>query len=207
MASLDEIAAAVKADIIAALAPLQPNIPPTYPNSDPRAGTIAPTLVTTGEPLQYYVLERLENHYAQVAVFFANGKVKPMPYTNASRATIKRIVAGQGTYNLEVGRGTKDMTIEVWAYDNASRAAIGDAIAAHFGDVYRVTGLSDGTTALMRFEPPMDHDNEQLDSVYIREFTVNVDFTLTEQYDVATVIETTLHTTLPDGTVVTQNDP
>ena len=66
-----------KSAIISGIAPFQPNLPPTYPNPDPRAGTIVSTIVGVGHPIQFHVLARLENTLGQV-VIYDTGVGKPM---------------------------------------------------------------------------------------------------------------------------------
>jgi hypothetical protein len=207
--SIEGLLTDLKNDLVATLAPYQPNLPPSYPNTSPLAGAIPPTLITKGEPIQYPVLERLENHYAQVTVFAMGGRVRPMPYLN-NTATFKSLLLGsppQGYWYVPVARCTKQLYIQVWSYDAPTRDEIGAIIHAHLGDYYRITNAADGTVELYTFQNLDDEDAEQLDSVYIREFTYNCDFIMCQKYNVAEIERIVQTLQAPDGTVYTSQLP
>lgn len=209
MASLEQVARDLKGEVLAALAPYQPSIPPNYINLDTRAGTIFPTLVTTGEPQQYYVLERLENNSCQVAIYFADNQ-GGSEQNNINMGTATKmlpIVAGQTTYWLEVGRATKQFNVDVWAFDKDSRDAIGEVLRQRWGDYFRLTCPTDATIELFRMSPPEDLDQEQLDSVYVRRFKIICDYTITRSYDASTVVTATVNEKLPDGSTISKSVP
>ena len=209
MPSLEGVMTDLQQDLVQALKPFQPDLPPDYANTDPNAGAIPPTLITKGEPIQYYVLERLENHYAQVSCYMMGGRVQPMPYLN-NTATFKSLLLGsppQGYWYVPIARCTKQIFFEVWSYDAPTRDAIGSIIHTHLGDYYRLTNAADGTVELYTFQNLNDEDAEQLDSVYIREFTYQCDFIMCQKYSVAEVERIVTDLIAPDGTVYTNQIP
>lgn len=176
MAGLDQVLDDFHSLILTGLAPYQPNIPPTYPNPAPTAGTIVPTLVTVGHPIQYHVLARLENDMAQVAVYDW-GVGKPLPFldTQTPELTVAPI-SGQGSENLAIGRSIQEIVVEVWANSRPNRRAIADIIRSDIvGDYVRIYH-ADGTVTMMRFTHMLDFDEEQTDTIYVRRMHFIADY-------------------------------
>ncbi len=204
MPSLDTILTDLKNDLVQALQPYQPNLPPLYPNADPRAGAIPPTLITIGEVNQYPTLERLENHYAQVTMYFQHGRSSPMPYIN-NTATFQTPLLGSpssGIRYMPFARMTKQVYIEVWSYDSPTRDAIALLIHQHLGDYYRIINSVDKTVELFVFEARDDEDMEQLDSVYVAEFTYRCDFMQTVEDDITVVEQVEERLTTPAEEII-----
>lgn len=192
----DQVVDDFRANLVNTLAPYQPSIPPLYINTAPTAGTIAPTLVTSGHPLQYPLTERLENSACQITVFFDKGKEKRNSYindVNPTTLTPGLTIAQQISY--EHSRSIKNVIIQIWAYSHPTREALADIFLAAYGDVYRLKH-SDGMTSLFRYEQRNDNDMQMLDSVYLTEFIYAVDATMTVNYEVTTVQSTDLEVRL-----------
>jgi len=170
MAFLDDVMDQLAVSVGAFLAPFQPNLPPDYPNAQPSAGYIPPTIIGAGHPIQVKVLHRLENHMAQVSIYpYTTEKV--MPYYDSQ----KLITLPNGLETFQTGRSEKAMIIEVWSYDRPTRAAISNVIRGYLGDFYRQTEL-DTTTTTLRFAHAEPFDNEQSDSVYVQKMFYVADF-------------------------------
>lgn len=188
MPGLDGVMDDFKSAIISGIAPFQPNLPPTYPNPDPRAGTIVSTGVGVGHPLQFHVLARLENSLGQVAVY-ETGVGKPMPYINSVTPSFtSTIISGAGTITYELGRSVEQLVVEVWASQRKYRQAISDVIRQFLGDYYRITH-SDGTVTLFRFTTMKDWDQDQVDTIYVRRLYYMADYVETGTYAVQEVTE------------------
>jgi hypothetical protein len=174
MAFIDDVLDTLAIQVNTILAPFQPNLPPTYPNTATTAGQIVPTLTTTGHPIQTKVKARLANKYAQVSIY--SGKVeRVMPYIDDYDAIA--VVGQPGQAVREVGRSQKDVIVEVWAFDRPSRRAIQDRIRAGLTDVSRQTE-TDTTVTTLRFANIVDFDDEQSASLYVAQMHYSADFTI-----------------------------
>jgi len=171
MAFADDVIDALASLVNTALAPYQPNVP-SVPNTDPRAGTIASTLISGGHPIQVKVTTRLENKMAQVAVYDMPPE-KLFPYVNDAPVGID----SSGNVTYEVGATEKRFCVEVWAFSRDSRRAIRDNIRASLTDVFRIQ-QSDGTVTLLTYLDDVTFDYEQKDSIYIAQMHYQGNFTI-----------------------------
>jgi hypothetical protein len=198
MPGLDVMLADFKTVLISGIAPYQPDLPPTYPNSDPRAGGIVSTIVGTGHPIQFHVLARLENGLGQIGVY-DSGPGKPMPYVNQVKASFTSpIISGAGTITYELGRSIQQVVVEVWASSHKYRRDISDVVRVFLGDYYRITH-DDGTVTLLRYTSLKDWDQDQVDSIYVRRLYYMADYVETATYAVQEV--TTPETNITVGPV------
>jgi hypothetical protein len=176
MAFIDDVLDNLAATVANVLAPFQPSIPPNYVNLTTTAGQIPATLVTPGHPIQVKVTERLENHMAQVAVY--SGKVEQLvPFIDNYDSIPVVGQTNQAVY--EVGRSKKQVIVEVWSYDRATRRAIQDRIRAGLTDFFRQTE-TDTTVTAVTFSNILEFDDEQTDSIYIAQMSYMADFTVTQ---------------------------
>ena len=195
MPNIDTVLSDFKTSVLVPLlAPFQPQILPSYPNTDPRAGTISPTLIITGHPIQLYMLERLENKQCVVAIYADKSDPHEvlMPYIN--QAQYSNIVTLSGTppdgiAYKETGMSVRRIFVEVWAWSHESREAIGDVIRPYLTDAFRVNHASDGQISLFVYRNQIDYDNEQTDTIYVRRFNYECSFTTTVPFNVTEVLE------------------
>jgi hypothetical protein len=164
-------------------APYQPNIPIINPNPAPTAGQIPPTLIAYGRPIQTHVMKRLENKLSQIALFDTD-KGGVFPFVNRGASLVEYEVQpnpstgvpGSGTEYFEIGREKKQIVVQVWSYSYESRKAISQIIRNSIGDAYRLHH-PDGTITLLKYQVQRTMDFEQVDSVYVRNFMYEADFT------------------------------
>lgn len=188
MPDIGGVLADFRSTVVTGLAPYQPNILPDYPNPLPTAGSILPTLVTTGHPIQFHILKRMENHQAQVVIYDLDPG-KPMPYINDVEPEFTSpMISGQGFYNLSFARSIKSIVVEIWAPDHGSRGEISNVVREQLGDYFRIYH-ADGTTTLLRYMNEHTWDREQVDTIYIRSLYYTADYVEVTQIDVTTVIE------------------
>ena len=201
MPGLDGMMDDFKSALISGIAPFQPNLPPTYPNPGPYAGTIVSTIVGVGHPIQFHVLARLENSLGQIVVY-DDGPGRPLPIINAVEPTfVTPLISGAGTAYYQAARSVQPIVVEVWASSRPQRQAISDVVRQFVGDYYRLPH-SDGTTTLFRFITMKDWDQDQVDTIYVRRLYCTADYTETRTQAVQQV--TTLK---PTVTVVTSLPP
>lgn len=188
MPGIGEVLATFRSVVITGLAPYQPNVPPDYPNPLTTAGTIIPTLITTGHPIQFHILKRMENHQAQVVIYDIDPG-KPMPYINDVEPEFTSpIISGQGYYNLSFGRAIKSVVVEIWSPDHNQRGVIADLIRQQLGDYFRIYH-SDGTTTLLKYMNEHTWDREQVDTIYIRSLFYTADYVEVTKVYVSEVVE------------------
>ena len=200
MPGIDAVMRMLKTNIANAIAPYQPNIPPLYPNPDPRAGSILPTLVARGHPIQYHVLARLENHSAQIAIWDDGKGERVFSYVDRTIPTLSSALpSGAFTSYYETGRSIKGVCIEIWTPAIEHREVLSDVVRAFMSDAYRQTEV-DGTITLFRYREIHDVDTQEKDTVYVRQFWYDADFVITEQTQTVEVEATKLGLTidLPD---------
>lgn len=194
MPNITEVLTDTKTNVLVPLlAPYQPDVPPNYPNSAPTAGTIPPTLITTGHPLQYEVTTRLENQQCHVALYQdENDKSDVLtPYINQEQYENIVSLSGSppgGVAYRSVGRSVRRVFLDVWAYSATTRQAIGDLLRQYLTDVFRVTH-SDGTVTLFTISNQIDWDGQQNDTIFIRRFQWECDFVVTEPVNVTEILE------------------
>jgi len=188
----DQVIDDFRRDLVGQIAPYQPSIMPMYPNSALTAGTIPPTLITSGHPVQYPITERLENNACQITLFFDKSKERRHSYINDIAPTVLvpgLAIAQQVSY--EHSRSVKEIVVQIWAYSRQTRQVMSDTFLLLYGDFYRLTH-SDNMISLFRYEHRMDNDSQMLDSVFMTEFIYSVDATMTTTYEVTTVQTTDL---------------
>jgi hypothetical protein len=192
MAYLSDVLESLADAIEAQLAPYQPNLLPDYPNAAPTAGQIPSTLVGPGHPLQYPVMERLENKQATVVIY--GGKLEQTPGDY-----LPTIMTAPGVYTQfeEVARSKKEVVIEIWSYDYPSREAITNLIRSFTGDYVRLTE-NDGTTTIHTYIRTVPFDQEQNDSLYINQMFLWSDYTVTQASTSYTVKTTDLTLQIED---------
>lgn len=195
--SWDDVLRDIRTDLASVLAPYQPNLPPNFPNLAPTAGMIPPTLVTSGHPTQYWLLERLENKYCQITIFVDKNKENDVPYLSVYNPTtniVTTLTSQLVTY--ESSRARKTLTVQVWAFSQPTRDAIIQVLVGRFGDFFRVYDARDNTTTLLRYESTDYHDAEMNDSVFVAEVSLSADATFTTTVEVTTVESTSLGVTV-----------
>lgn len=197
MAFVEDVCATLADQISAYLAPFQPDLPPTFPNADPRAGAIPATWVGEGQPLQEFVADRIKQQLGTVAVFA--GKVeKRLPFVSSfdpSSTGWTEVEPNHYTANIEVTRSQKQVIIQVWAVSYEHRRAISNRISVLLGDVFRQTE-HDGTTTVITYSDTIPFDAAQNDSDWIDQIHVMADFTVTDQVDAYTVTEAKVNVTI-----------
>jgi hypothetical protein len=201
MADLDQVMDDTAAQINTWLAPYQPNIPFLFPNTAQTAGVIPATLIAAGYPIQQHVMKRLENKLTQVSVFdLKQGTVFPFINRGPEQITLGTGTPASGTEYVEIGREKKRIAVQVWAYSKDSRQSIAQLLRLNLGDNYRLRH-ADGTLTLFKYVKQESEDYEQSDSVYVRTFTFDADFTEVLGVPVTTVVETITNIN-PSGGVV-----
>jgi hypothetical protein len=96
-------------------------------------------------------------------------------------------VPASGTEYIEVAREKKQAIIEVWSYSEESRKAICKLVRILLTDAYRLRN-GDSTITLFKYQVNKTVDMEQVDSVYVRRFMYESDFTEVVEVDATQVI-------------------
>lgn len=192
MADIDEVLDDLAFAVSEFLKPFQPDAPPMYPNPLPTAGMIPATLIASGYPIQTHVMKRLENHLAQVATFdMKEGSVFPFYNRFAVTNNLVGGTAEVGTESFDETREKKRVAIQVWCATKVERQALSALVRTKIGDAYRLHH-PDGSLTLFKYIKLETEDYEQVDSVYVRTYTYEADFTIIGPQVAATVLYPTL---------------
>lgn len=194
MADIDEVNNALAYKISEMIKPYQPDCRPQFPNDGPLAGQIPPTLTAAGYPIQPHVMKRLENHLAQVAVFdLKAGAVFPFYNRFADINNLAKTgVPEVGTESFDVTREKKQVAVQCWCSTIKELKFLSQLVRTKIGDAYRIHH-EDGSLTLFKFLKTESEYFEQMDSVYVRTYLYEADFTIILPTEAARIVYPTLN--------------